>query len=411
MVPEGWIGYKVGELASDVRNSLVIGPFGSDLVQRDYRPFGVPVVFVRDIKRGRFDWKSGVFVDKAKAEKLRAHSVKSSDIVITKMGLPPGIAAVYPRGVPDGIITADIIRLRPDCHLVDSYFLCELLNCYAIQRQVYQRTAGQTRPKLTLFDYKTVSVLLPPLPEQKKIAAILSTWDEAIVTTEQLLANSRQQKKALAQQLLSGKKRLPGFEGEWRVVSLCGLAEINPSKNTEPRNGIVSFVPMSAVSEDAKLQDCETKTYKEVSKGFTSFKNNDTLVAKITPCFENGKGAYVNGLINGVGFGSTEFHVLRARENVDPVYLFLITNTHEFRRKGANNMQGSGGQRRVPTDFLKAYQVCLPASVAEQQAIARVLTLADQEISTLEQKHDRLKQEKKALMQQLLTGKRRVKLN
>ena len=203
-----WTTYRVSDLAKSERNSFVIGPFGSDLVQSDYRTNGVPVVFVRDIKRSKFEWISNVFVDQEKAEKLKAHAVISNDIIITKMGLPPGLAAVYPENLPDGIVTADIIRLRPNHDVVDSIFLCELLNSHLVQKQVYERTAGQTRPKLTLADYKTLQFRLPFLPEQKKIAKILSTWDQVISTTEQLLANSQQQKKAVMQQLLTGKKRL-----------------------------------------------------------------------------------------------------------------------------------------------------------------------------------------------------------
>ena len=222
---DSWQDCKVGELARDERNSFVIGPFGSDLVQADYRESGVPVVFVRDIKRSRFHWISDVYVSDQKAEALKAHSARDGDLVITKMGLPPGIAAVYPESSPAGVITADIIRLRPDSQKVHSSFLCELLNSYDIRKQVYERTAGQTRPKLTLADYKTIRLSLPPLPEQKKIAQILSTWDKAITTTEQLLANSQQQKKALMQQLLTGKQRLldqngERFEGEWKMLTL-----------------------------------------------------------------------------------------------------------------------------------------------------------------------------------------------
>ncbi|MBQ0727603.1 MAG: restriction endonuclease subunit S [Thalassolituus oleivorans] len=261
---------------------------------------------------------------------------------------------------------------------------------------------------------KSIQVPVPPLPEQKKIAQILSTWDKAITTTEQLLANSQQQKKALMQQLLTGKKRLLDknevrFSGEWYEVSLSALCQINPKKSPAPEDGKVTFIAMESVSEDAKIISSSVREYDDVSKGFTSFVNDDVLVAKITPCFENGKGAYVERMRNGIGFGSTEFHVLRSGAKSDSKYLYYLTNTSEFRVRGEANMQGSAGQKRVTTDYLKSLKVTVSTELPEQQKIAAVLSSADQEITALQQKLHALKQEKKALMQQLLTGKRRVK--
>ncbi|MBW3783183.1 restriction endonuclease subunit S [Aeromonas veronii] len=270
------------------------------------------------------------------------------------------------------------------------------------------KTLGQS-------EFSKLELILPPIEEQKKIAKILSSWDNAISTTEQLLANSQQQKKALMQQLLTGKKRLLDsnglrFSGEWITIPLEKLCHINPKRPPEPKDGLVSFIPMEFVSEDAKLLSTSERCYTDVSKGFTSFLDGDTLIAKITPCFENGKGCYVQGMKNGIGFGSTEFHVLRANKLSSPLYLYYITNTSEFRIKGEANMQGSAGQKRVTTDYLKSLKVTVPKQVEEQQKIAVVLSIADQEITALQQKIAALKLEKKALMQQLLTGKRRVKV-
>ncbi len=276
---------------------------------------------------------------------------------------------------------------------------------------------GAGRFKLNKATLEKLPMLVPPLSEQRKIAKIVSTWDKAITTTEKLIETSKQQKKALMQQLLTGKKRLINpetgkvFEGEWEEVHIGDICEVNPKKFPEPHNGLVSFIPMDAVSEDAKLLRTEVRKYTDVSKGFTSFKDTDTLIAKITPCFENGKGAKVTGLENGVGFGSTEFHVLRSKKGTCPNFVYFITNTSAFRVRGEMNMQGSAGQKRVTTDYLKLYKVSIPKELSEQQKIASVLTAADKDIEVLEAKLAHFKQEKKALMQQLLAGKRRVKID
>ncbi|MBF0383453.1 MAG: restriction endonuclease subunit S [Magnetococcales bacterium] len=207
-IPVGWDVVGISTLAEKSQNSFVIGPFGSNLVKKDYRQQGVPVVFVRDIKPSRFNWISNIFVTTKKARELIAHSVKPGEIIITKMGLPPGIAAIYNESMPSGVVTADIIRLRPNVKKTSSSFLVEALNSDIIAKQVRDRTAGQTRPKLTLTDYKTILIPLPDLEEQKKIASILSTVDSHIDKKVQKSKQSKSLKKALMQDLLTGKVRV-----------------------------------------------------------------------------------------------------------------------------------------------------------------------------------------------------------
>ncbi|QLK63005.1 restriction endonuclease subunit S [Enterobacteriaceae bacterium Kacie_13] len=282
---------------------------------------------------------------------------------------------------------------------------------YLLSSIDYKKFSDKTGvPGVNRNDLHAIKVFVPPYKEQTKIAKILSTWDKAIATTEKLIGNSQQQKKALMQSLLTGKKRLPGFEGELINSTLGDACYINPKKASRPEGGLVSFISMDSVSEDAKLIRTEVRNYDDVEKGFTSFSDNDVLVAKITPCFENGKGAYLDELKNGVGFGSTEFHVLHAKKNTYSKFVYYVTNTDEFRVRGEANMQGSAGQKRVTTDYLKQFPLKLPP-LPEQQKIAAVLTAADNEIELLKKKLVFLKQEKTALMQQLLTGKRRVKIN
>lgn len=193
----------------------------------------------------------------------------------------------------------------------------------------------------------------------------------------------------------------------WTLMSLGKLCDINPKKIKKPENGKVSFIAMNQLSEEGQIITHLPREYEEVSKGFTSFKDGDVLVAKITPCFENGKGALVQGLTNGVGFGSTEFHVLRAKENTSPEFIYYLTRTKELRVRGENNMQGSAGHRRVTADYFNAYKVLTPP-LPEQRKIANILSTWDKAISTTERLVDNSKQQKKALMQQLLTGKKRL---
>jgi len=163
------------------------------------------------------------------------------------------------------------------------------------------------------------------------------------------------------------------------LISLNEIVEINP--RTPKRmmtnfNQKVSFVPMASVSEDGFISADDERPLKDVMKGYTYFQEGDVLLAKITPCFENGKAALVSGLPNNIGFGSTEFHVLRPGKDVDAKYLFYQLWNPVFRFVGEKNMTGTAGQKRVPVDFLRRYKIPLPP-LPEQKRIAAILDKAD----------------------------------
>ena len=158
--------------------------------------------------------------------------------------------------------------------------------------------------------------------------------------------------------------KLGNHHKDWKIAKFENFCEINPNKksieNIEDSTE-VSFIPMAAVSEKGEIDTSETKTYSEVKKGFTSFSDKDVLFAKITPCMENGKGAVAEGLKNNLGFGSTEFHVLRPKQELcDSYWLYYFMSLPEFRKKAELNMKGSAGQKRVPANFLAKFEISLP---------------------------------------------------
>lgn len=192
-----------------------------------------------------------------------------------------------------------------------------------------------------------------------------------------------------------------------KLVKIKNVCKINPPK--EKVDGMVSFLKMEDVSVDGRVLNKEEREYSEVSTGFSSFKDKDVLVAKITPCFENGKGAYVENLLNGIGFGSTEFHVVRADESkILSKYLFYHLNSTKFRKYGEVHMTGSAGQKRVPKDYIESYKIFLP-SLLEQEKIVQILSTWDSAIEKQEQLIEKKKEFKKGLMQRLLSGEVRFK--
>ncbi len=164
----------------------------------------------------------------------------------------------------------------------------------------------------------------------------------------------------------------------WPLVSLGSVALINPRlPKDSDESQLVTFLGMASISEDGKILEQETRVLSETKKGFTYFERNDVLLAKITPCFENGKAALVSNLEHQIGFGSTEFHVLRAiPEKLDSKYLFYLVWSDQFRFIGENAMKGAAGQKRISSDFLKDFLIPLPP-LAEQKRIAAILEKAD----------------------------------
>ena len=191
----------------------------------------------------------------------------------------------------------------------------------------------------------------------------------------------------------------------WQRVRLGDVAVINPKK---PRLEIdadapVTFVPMIAVGEDfSGIKDTLIRTFSEVSKGYTYFEEHDLLFSKITPCLQNGKHATARNLINGFGFGSTEFHVVRAADPVNPRFLFRTLTKPEIIKECADSFTGTAGQQRVQPDTLRALPILLPP-LPEQRAIAAVLDSIDDVIEGAEAVSAATKGLRDALLHDLLT--------
>ena len=161
-----------------------------------------------------------------------------------------------------------------------------------------------------------------------------------------------------------------------KLGDCCVLNPRRPSISLSDTD-MVSFVPMPCVSENGYLQDVADEEYGKVKKGFTYFENKDVLFAKITPCMENGKGAIAQELTNGIGMGSTEFHVLRPIEGKSNSYwLLALTRMPIFREQASKNMSGTGGQKRVGASFLDNFMVGLPP-IEEQNRFERIYRQAD----------------------------------
>lgn len=167
----------------------------------------------------------------------------------------------------------------------------------------------------------------------------------------------------------------------WAITRLAEICEINPrvDKSAFHPDTVVSFVAMPAVeAETGKIDVSETRRFSQVKQGYTPFKKNDVLFAKITPCMENGKMAIVPEMVGEYGFGSTEFHVLRPAQGVDPKYIYLAVSSQGFRYHAEHNMTGAVGQKRVPASVLENHELGLPPTNEQRRIVEKIEAMFDE---------------------------------
>lgn len=273
-------------------------------------------------------------------------------------------------------------------HILKSYYgvignkyLMHYLNVFNYNGYVN----GTTRLKLTQASMNNIPVPLPPLKEQQrivdKIESLFGKLDKAKELIEEAREDFEKRKSAILEKAFRGE-----LTKEWRKNKkiirseersrLGDIVEINPKKDKLTDiddNKECTFVPMPSVSEiTGVIEKPLIEKYSKVKKGYTYFKENDIIFAKITPCMENGKSAIATNLIDGFGFGSTEFHVIRCNENVLNRFIYHLVRSKTFRDIASQHMTGAVGQRRVPKSFLGEYEIILPR-LEEQKEIVRIL--------------------------------------
>lgn len=247
----------------------------------------------------------------------------------------------------------NIIIKRPD--LVLPKYVAYMLTA---QVEAMQHLAsGATFKEISKENFCTLQIPLLPIDQQQLIVDELDGYQRVIAGSKAVLANYRPTISCKANNLKALDEIAVFKPSKEEIRDLSGETE-------------VSFVPMSCINTyDASFTPTEVRALRDVSTGFTYFRDNDVLLAKITPCFENGKAGIARNLNNGIGFGSTEFIVIRADASVvDPEWIFYHINTHEFIDGGRSFMTGTAGQQRIDLNYVKQYKIPVP-SLEEQQKI------------------------------------------
>ncbi|HIF9064496.1 TPA: restriction endonuclease subunit S [Photobacterium damselae] len=389
MVPNSWKLTSLGEVCS---GKLQTGPFGSQLHAHEYTEEGVPVLMPKDLINFRANHDSAAKIPVNRSEDLKKHILKSGDILFSRRGDVARFALIE-SDLPTSLCGTGCLKATPNkAH--SPLFLSYFLQKNAVKKWLEQNAVGQTMPNMNTAILAELPLMVASCREEEdKIAQILSTWDRGIATTEKLIDASKQQKKALMQQLLTGKKRLidpetgKAFEGEWEEVLLGEISNITTGNSNREDSSLDAEYTFFDRSEDIR----KSSRYLFDSEAVIVAGEGQDFIPK-----------YFKGKFD---LHQRTYAIMNFDKSVGKfLYYYIGFTRHYFLSQAVGSTVKS---LRLP--MFQKMPIQLP-SKDEQQKIASVLTAADKEIELLEAKLAHFKQEKKALMQQLLTGKRRVNI-
>lgn len=339
------------------------------------------------------------YVDEKTYNFLKKTKLTGGEVLITKRG-EIGKVYLFEKKTAYATVAPNLylLKLNPSVlpYFIYSFFKAEIGN-----RELRKIDSSSTLGALYKDDVKALKIPLPPLPEQKAIARVLSTADAAILTTEKLITQKELRKKWLMQQLLTGKKRLKGFNGEWKKIgagevfksiSKKGYADEELLSATQDRG----MIPRTMLEGRVTMPTTGTEGFKLVEIG-------DFVISLRS--FQGGlEYSYYRGLV------SPAYTVLKPKVPINEEFYKQYFKSYEFIGRLATAVIGIRDGKQISYDDFCLVKIPYPSS-DEQYAIAQVLQVADKEISLLKAKAEKLREQKKGLMQQLLTGKVRLKIN
>lgn len=386
-MPNSWELIRLEEIAERVMVGI------ASAATHAYSDKGVRMLRNLNIKEGWIDGSDILHVSEDYEKHHKNKRLRVGDILTVRTGYP-GISAVVTSQY-DGAQCFTSLITRLDKKKALPEYICSFINSEYGKRFIVSGEAGGAQKNVNAGMLQKMPIPLPPLSEQKKIAEILSTWDKAIATTEQLLANSQQQKNVLMQQLLTGKRRLLDkdgvrFSGEWHRAELGELLNY-----VQPTPYLVESTEYSDVYKTPVLTAGKTFILGYTDEEFGVYQGE--LPAIIFDDFTTDS-KFVDFPFKAK---SSAMKILTAKKGVSIKYVFEVMQILNFT---------IGGHQRHWISIYSNLVVPVP-DLAEQKMIASVLSLADGEIDDLRKMLISLKQEKMALMQQLLTGKKRVSLS
>ena len=375
-LPENWCWTNWGECGEFVAGS------GFKNEYQGFTNYDIPFYKVSSLKTAN---ETGYLcdntntVDETVRKKLKAALIPANSLLFAKIGEAIRLNRRAINTVPCCVDNNMMAFIPIICQLKYAFYWSKGID-------LYDFTNATTVPAIRKTDLEKISFPLAPLAEQQRIVdrieSLFTKLDEAKEKAQAVVDSFETRKAAILHKAFTGELTAKwreehgvGMES-WEQCSLSDVCTVNPKKaDTKdlPDELEVSFFPMSALSEIyGEITDPQTRLLKEVRSGFTNFSEGDVVFAKITPCMENGKSAVVGKLVNDIGYGTTEFFVLRCSDRLYNRFLYHLVRDKLFRDKAKAVMAGAVGQQRVPKRYLETYKLNLP-KFNEQREIVRIL--------------------------------------
>ncbi|TLM66285.1 MAG: restriction endonuclease subunit S [Deltaproteobacteria bacterium] len=407
-----WPLAKLEEVALPGKGAVVSGPFGSNISSRFFVAEGVPVIRGNNLTFGerRFVDDGFVFLTEEKAQEFRNCEAITDDLVFTAAGTI-GQVGIIPSAArfERYIISNKQLRVRCDRNKVNPLFLFQWFTTLEMRQHIINKNTGCSIPLINLGILRGLPVPLPSLEVQDRIASTLSTYDDLIENNRRRIVLLEEATRQVYQEWFV-RLSFPGHEHTrivdgvpegWERISVPEIIDINPKVQVESGKQIY-YVPMSSLSEVGMTVDSsgfENRT----SHTAVKFRKEDVLLARITPCLENGKTAFVHFLDeNEVACGSTEFIVLRGRR-VSPYFTYCLARSYDFRENAIKSMVGSSGRQRVQTSCFEKFALALPPNTLLSQFDETAKGCFAQ-IANLTKQNQKLRVARNLLLPKLMSG-------
>jgi type I restriction enzyme, S subunit len=385
-----WEATNLGSVCSDISYGYT--------ESASQEPVGPKFLRITDIVPKQIDWGSVPFC-KADADTFDKYKLKNGDIVIARTGATTGYNKTIKNLSHDAVYASYLIRYQIDEKKAYPYFVGHILQSSDWYGYVEAIAGGSAQPGANAKLLGSFEFLLPPIPEQKAIASVLSSLDDKI----DLLHRQNKTLEAMAKTLFR-QWFVEEAQEDWETGTIAELIEFNPTRKLA-KGTVAPYLEMAALS--TTMFSPEGWYDREFTSG-TKFVNGDTLLARITPCLENGKTAYITFLDDTeVAWGSTEYIVMRPNKELHSFFAYTLARNSDFREYAEGCMEGSSGRQRVNVDHLKNYSIKIPSievigafnSFAE--STARKLHENAAQMRTLEKLRD-------TLLPKLISGEVRV---
>lgn len=401
VIPEDWEVTLLGEKTIKVGSGIT--PTGGEKV---YKREGRPFLRSQNIGWGSLLLEDIAFIDDEIHNTFKSTEINKNDVFLNITGASIGRSAVADERVENGNVNQHVCIIRTIKKELSPNFLNYFLLSRNGQKQIDSFQAGGNRQGINFGQIKSFQIPLPPLPEQQAIAGALSDVDALLTSLEQLIAKKRNLKQGAMQQLLTGKKRLPGFTGEWEVKKLGEIADVKDGTHQTPK--YVDYgIPFYSV-ENVTINDFKnTKFISEQEHTFLTksfrIEKGDILMTRIGSI---GECKLIDWDVNASFYVSLA--LLKIKRHTSSSFLLHYTKGADFKKQAELKSLQWAIPKKINLGEISEIKITIPPAIAEQTAIAEILSDMDQEIEALEQKKEKYKALKQGMMQELLTGKTRL---